>query len=82
VPGLTPLLDVLLGIVAAADEPIAGGRHKVFGSVPLNIPPQTSTIASQLPKAVGAAFTLARQERLGLSGPVPADSIVITSFGA
>jgi 2-oxoisovalerate dehydrogenase E1 component len=81
VPGVTPLLDVLLGIVAAADEPIAGGRHKVFGSVPLNIPPQTSTIASQLPKAVGAAFTLARQERLGLRGPVPADSIVITSFG-
>ena len=27
----TPLRDVLLGLVAAADEPIAGGRHKVFG---------------------------------------------------
>ena len=24
--------DVLLGMAAAADEPIAGGRHKVFGT--------------------------------------------------
>ena len=29
--GHDPLRDVLLGVVAAADEPIAGGRHKVFG---------------------------------------------------
>ena len=27
----TPLRDVLLGVAAAADDPIAGGRHKVFG---------------------------------------------------
>ena len=81
VPGSTPLLDVLLGMVASADEPIAGGRHKVFGSVPLHIPPQTSTIASHLPKAVGAAFTLARQARLGLQGTNPADSVVLCSFG-
>ena len=81
VPGTTPLLDVLLGMVASADEPIAGGRHKVFGSVPLHIPPQTSTIASHLPKAVGAAFTLARQERLGLPGTNPSDSVVLCSFG-
>jgi 2-oxoisovalerate dehydrogenase E1 component len=81
VPGTTPLLDILLGMVASADEPIAGGRHKVFGSLPLQIPPQTSTIASHLPKAVGAAFTLARRRRLGLKGDVPADSVVICSFG-
>ena len=31
VPGADPLRDVLLGLVSAADEPIAGGRHKVFG---------------------------------------------------
>jgi hypothetical protein len=66
VPGQTPLLDVLLGVTAAKDEPIAGGRHKVFGSKSLYIPPQTSTIASHLPKAVGAAFTLERRKRLGL----------------
>ena len=63
VPGTTPLFDILLGMVGSADEPIAGGRHKVFGSVPLHIPPQTSTIASHLPKAVGAAFAIARAKR-------------------
>src|ERR1700733_709433 len=49
------VLDVLLGLVAAADEPIAGGRHKVFGHHLLNIIPQTSTIASHLPRALGLA---------------------------
>ena len=57
-PGSTPLFDVLLGLTASSDEPIAGGRHKVFGSLPLNIPPQTSTIASHLPKAMGMAVAL------------------------
>ena len=41
-------------------EPIAGGRHKVFGSADLNIIPTTSTVASHLPRAVGLAFSLAR----------------------
>lgn len=81
VPGQTALLDVLLGIVAAKDEPIAGGRHKVFGSLALQIPPQTSTIASHLPKAVGAAFAIPRARHLGLALPVPGDSIVVCSFG-
>ena len=81
VGGQTPIFDILLGLVASEDEPIAGGRHKVFGSVDLWIPPQTSTIASHLPKAVGAAFMLDRQRRIGLRAPVPSDSIVICSFG-
>ncbi len=81
VPGQTPLLDVLLGVVAAVDEPIAGGRHKVFGSKALNIPPQTSTIASHLPKAVGAAFALHRAVRLGHPPEIPTDSVVVCSFG-
>ncbi len=81
VPGTTPLMDVLLGIVASTDEPIAGGRHKVFGSKALQIPPQTSTIASQLPKAVGAAFFLDRASYLGLATPVSEDAIVAVSFG-
>ena len=81
VGGQTPVFDVLLGLVASSDEPIAGGRHKVFGSVDLWIPPQTSTIASHLPKAVGSAFTLGRQQRIGLTSPIPDDSVVICSFG-
>ncbi len=75
------ILDNMLAMVASADDPIAGGRHKVFGSRKLWVPPQTSTIASHLPKAVGFAFALARLEHLGLEGSTPADSIVYCSFG-
>src|SRR5262245_61110028 len=42
VSGSTPLSDVMLGVTAAAAEPIAGGRHKVFGNAALSIIPQTS----------------------------------------
>src|SRR5918911_502368 len=50
VPGTEPIRDVLRGLVASAAEPIAGGRHKVFGHPELNIVPTTSTIASHLPR--------------------------------
>lgn len=73
--------DILLSLFAAAEEPISGGRHKVFGSVALNIPPQTSTIASHLPKSLGAAFSITRAKELGLSGRLAHDSLVICSFG-
>jgi len=73
--------DVLLGLTAAADEPIAGGRHKVFGHPRLHVIPQTSTIASHLPRAVGLAFALARARRLGLATPWPGDSLVVASLG-
>ena len=72
---------VLLGLVAAAAEPMAGGRHKVFGHPALNIIPQTSTIASHLPRAVGLAFSLARAAKLGVATPWPQDAIVACSFG-
>jgi 2-oxoisovalerate dehydrogenase E1 component len=81
VPGSTPLSDVLLGITAAAAEPIAGGRHKVFGHKALEVIPQTSTIASHLPRAVGVAFGIERAARLGVPGAWPADSVVVCSFG-
>jgi len=73
--------DILLGVVAAAEEPIAGGRHKVFGHRELNVIPQTSTIASHLPRAVGLAFALDRAARLDCPTPWPADSIVVASIG-
>jgi 2-oxoisovalerate dehydrogenase E1 component len=80
-PGSTPAFDALLGIVASSEDPIAQGRHKVWGSRPLWVPPQTSTIASHLPKAVGMAFSLARARRLGVGDELPADAIVMCSFG-
>ncbi len=80
-PVSTPAFDALLGIVASREDPIAQGRHKVWGSRPLWVPPQTSTIASHLPKAVGMAFSLARARRLGLADELPPDAIVMCSFG-
>ena len=64
--GTTPIYDLGLSFVASSDDPISGGRHKVIGSEPLNIPPQTSTIASHLPKAVGAAFSIDRAKNLNI----------------
>ncbi|WP_433709898.1 thiamine pyrophosphate-dependent enzyme [Nocardia sp. CA-084685] len=81
VPGLDPIRDVLLGVVAASTEPISGGRHKVFGSKPAAVIPQTSTIASHLPRAVGLAFAIERAARLGVACEWPSDSVVLCSFG-
>jgi 2-oxoisovalerate dehydrogenase E1 component len=81
VPGSDPLRDVVLGLVTAADEPIAGGRHKVFGHAGLAVIPQTSTIASHLPRAIGVAFAIDRARKLGVTSWWPGDAIAVTSFG-
>ncbi|MES2337754.1 MAG: thiamine pyrophosphate-dependent enzyme [Pseudomonadota bacterium] len=81
-PGQTPEWDMLLSFAASAEDPIAGGRHKVLGSKALNIPPQTSTIASHLPKAVGAAFSIGIARRIGLTDtPLPSDAVILANFG-
>ena len=72
---------MLLGLVAATDEPISGGRHKVFGRRDLHIIPQTSTIASHLPRAVGVAFSIARAKKLGVACAWPEDAVTVCSFG-
>ncbi len=81
VPGSTPLRDVLQGLVSSVDEPIAGGRHKVFGRKELSVIPQTSTIASHLPRAIGVAFAIDRTRKLGVESEWPSDAIAVTSFG-
>ncbi|TWT45936.1 Pyruvate dehydrogenase E1 component subunit beta [Phycisphaerae bacterium RAS1] len=79
--------DTLLSFMASTLDPISGGRHKVWGSAPLCVLPQTSTIASQLPKSVGAALALERCKRLNVSpivgahGEIPRDSIMLCTFG-
>ncbi|HEV7158172.1 MAG TPA: thiamine pyrophosphate-dependent enzyme [Caulobacteraceae bacterium] len=82
VPGQTPAFDMLLSFAASAEDPISGGRHKVLGSKALNIPPQTSTIASHLPKAMGAAFAIDLAKTLAAPDRVlPDDAVVVCSFG-
>ncbi len=80
-PDADPVTDILRGMAASVHEPIAGGRHKVFGNARLAVIPQTSTIASHLPRAVGLAFALGRAKRTGVRTPYPADAVVVTSFG-
>jgi 2-oxoisovalerate dehydrogenase E1 component len=80
-PSPSTVLDAMLSLCAKRDDPIAQGRHKVWGSRRLWVPPQTSTIASQLPKAVGMAFAVGRSRRMGHDAGVPADSVVVCSFG-
>src|SRR5215469_1012603 len=81
VDGIDTVNDVLLGVAASADEPIAGGRHKVFGRRELAIIPQTSTIASHLPRSLGVAFAIDRAAKLGVACEWQRDAIAVTSFG-
>ena len=76
-----PIMDSALSFAASKDDPASGGRHKVWGSKPLWVLPQTSTIASHLPKAFGTAVAIEQARRIGHASPIPHDSIAICSFG-
>ena len=80
-PGMDPVMDSALSFAASKDDPASGGRHKVWGSKPLWVLPQTSTIASHLPKALGTALAIEQAQRVGHALPIPSDSIAICSFG-
>lgn len=81
VAGQTPLYDMLLSFSASSEDPISGGRHKVLGSKALAIPPQTSTIASHLPKAMGAAFSIDLAKRIEAEGELAEDGVIVCNFG-
>ncbi|HEY5972823.1 MAG TPA: thiamine pyrophosphate-dependent enzyme [Pseudoxanthomonas sp.] len=80
-PGMDPIMDSALSFAASSEDPASGGRHKVWGSKPLWVLPQTSTIASHLPKALGTAVAIEQAKRIGHASPIPNDSIAICSFG-
>src|SRR6478735_2687603 len=73
--------DVLLSLTCSSRDPMSGGRHKVFGHPDLHIIPQTSTIGSHLPRAVGLAYSLDLARGLDRPTPWPEDAIVVCSFG-
>ena len=82
VPGQQIAWDMLLSFACSSEDPTSGGRHKVLGSKTLMIPPQTSTIASHLPKAVGAAYGIGAARRHPPEHRVlPEDGIAMCSFG-
>lgn len=76
-----PVDDIVAGLLAHTDEPIAGGRHKVFGHPDTAVIPQTSTIASHLPRAVGIAMAIGRARKIGAALRWPLDAVTICSFG-
>jgi len=57
------ILDTIRSFTASVDDPVSRGRHKVWGCAESFVVPQTSTIASHLPKAVGAALAVDRIRR-------------------
>jgi 2-oxoisovalerate dehydrogenase E1 component len=79
-PSVDNVRDIALSLVASSQEPVSAGRHKLFGGKSLGIIPQTSTIASHLPRAVGLAYALGWKQQQGLSQE-PADAVVLCSFG-
>jgi 2-oxoisovalerate dehydrogenase E1 component len=79
-PGIDNVRDIALSLVASSDEPVSSGRHKLFGGKALGIIPQTSTIASHLPRAVGLAYALGWKQQQGLAQE-PKDTLVLCSFG-
>lgn len=81
VAGIDPIWDTCLSFAASQNDPASGGRHKVWGSRPLWVIPQTSTIASHLPKAVGCALGIELGQRSPIDMPVPNDAIVLCNFG-
>jgi 2-oxoisovalerate dehydrogenase E1 component len=81
VTGMTPIRDVLLGMVAGAQDPISGGRHKVFGHPELAIIPQTSTIGSHLPRAFGLSYAIGSRAQRRSGSVWKRDAVVVTSFG-
>ncbi len=73
--------DVLRTLTSSASDPVSGGRHKVFGHPALHVIPQTSTIASHLPRAVGLGFALGLAAQQRRTTPWPEDALVVASFG-
>jgi len=80
-PNLDFIRDTCLSLAASSDDPASGGRHKVWGHPDLWVLPQTSTIASHLPKALGTALAVGSGAASQHVLPVPDDSLVICSFG-
>ena len=82
IEGVDPIRDMLMSFATSRADPISGGRHKVLGSRALMIPPQTSTIASHLPKAMGAAYSIALAKRHKPTYQVlENEGVVMASFG-
>jgi 2-oxoisovalerate dehydrogenase E1 component len=77
------ILDIALGLVGGAEQPATGGRSPGLGHPDVAILPQSSTVAGHLPRALGLAWTIGRQQRArgGERLRWPDDAVAVASFG-
>jgi 2-oxoisovalerate dehydrogenase E1 component len=77
------ILDIALGLAGRADRPGTGGRSPGLTHPDVAILPQTSTVAGHLPRALGLAWTIGRQQRTRGSERLkwPDDAVAVASFG-
>jgi 2-oxoisovalerate dehydrogenase E1 component len=80
------LLDLARGLVGSAREPMGGSRNPIGGHPRLAVLPHTCAGGGHLPRAVGIAWTIGRQERLPDRWHVPLawpdDAIVVAGLDA
>ncbi|MBT4962902.1 MAG: MFS transporter [Francisellaceae bacterium] len=74
----TMVINHLRALTASSQDPISSGRHKVLGDKSLHVPPQTSTIASHSPRALGCAYSIGLAKKLSLNLDI---EFVVCSFG-
>lgn len=79
--GVDPVRETLRSLTCSALDPMSGGRHKVIGHPDLGIVPQTSTIASHLPRSIGLGFALGLAAGAGRATGWAEDAVVVCSFG-
>jgi 2-oxoisovalerate dehydrogenase E1 component len=77
------MLDIALGLAGAAERPATGGRTPGLAHPDVAILPQSPTVAGHLPRALGLAWTIGRQQRTrgGERLKWPDDAVAVASFG-
>ena len=77
------ILAVALGLASAAEQPGIGGRYPGLAHPDVAILPPAVTVAGQLPRALGMAFSIGRQQRArgGERLRWPDDAVAVASFG-
>ena len=77
------ILDIALGLAGRAERPATGGRSPGLAHPDVAILPQTSTVAGHLPRALGLAWTIGRQQRARTGERLkwPDDAVAVASFG-
>jgi 2-oxoisovalerate dehydrogenase E1 component len=77
------ILDVALALASAADQPAGGGRRPGLAHPDAGILPPPSVVAGHLPRALGLAWTIGRQQRSRIGERLrwPDDAVAVASFG-